>query len=145
MEQGEKGLIAFLLAMNLKSRSVTRIWTGWMSRQRLPRQRFRIILRSVQPNSRVLEMPEIRYSKRFEYLRVSSRVTLPRCYTNIQPCDCWMERVWNMAQVAMRVSCRPFLWSLKDLEAIEVNVVKLKWFFKGVLLNYLSFWRILWR
>lgn len=38
--------------------------------------RFRIILKRVRPDSRVLEMPEIRYSKRSRYLRV--RVILCR-------------------------------------------------------------------
>jgi len=42
------------------------------------RRRFRIIFERVRPDSRVLEMPEIRYSKRFGYLRV--RVILRRMH-----------------------------------------------------------------
>lgn len=81
-------------------------FTGWWQWNRLARQRFRIILRSVQPNSRVLEMPEIRHSKRFEYLRVSSRVILPLLYANILPYDCWIREceTWRALLCRCRVS-----------------------------------------
>lgn len=77
-----------------RSRSVTRIsLNGMESRETcLARRRFRIILRSVQPNSRVLEMPEIRYSKRFEYLRVSRRVILPPSLRKYSVYDCQGKR-----------------------------------------------------
>lgn len=72
-------------------------------------------------------MPEIRYSKRFEYLRVSWRVILPHLSVNIL----YMivrgreERVRIMARVAMRIIVSwPFLWPLADSELnISLNIL----------------------
>lgn len=125
-----------------RSRSVTRIsLNGMESRETcLARRRFRIILRSVQPNSRVLEMPEIRYSKRFEYLRVSRRVILPPSLRKYSVYDCQgkreRERVRIMARVANN---RPFLWSLADS---ELNILKYfrptSYRFKEIIISHLK-------
>lgn len=55
---------------------------------RIAYRRFRIISERVQADSRVLEMPEIRYSKRFEHLRV--RVILR---VHVRTCEYEMYKV----------------------------------------------------
>lgn len=60
-------------------------------------------------------MPEIRYSKRFEYLRVSRRVILPYLCVNILY---MIVRGGESANHGARcyANNRPFLWSLADSE-----------------------------
>lgn len=58
-------------------------------------------------------MPEIRYSKRFEYLRVSRRVILPYLCVNILY---MIVRGGESANHGAHANNRPFLWSLADSE-----------------------------
>lgn len=109
-------------------------FTDFRSRY-IPRLRFRIILKRVRVDSRVLQMPKIRYSKRFDYLRV--RAILFLLCMNARA-ECKISRT-SLLKYCGTLVCGEFYNSCKILSLTQKKDQVLNLFFSDLQYEIICF------